>query len=560
MLRSVRVRLVLSFLLVIAVGIGIAEIIAERTASREFDSYLSRTDTVYLETLAQNLGDYYAVNGSWEDVQSVFSTLPGTPGFLQLQDSTGTTIADSSPGRGPGGPGQGGSGSGAGDGMGSSTPRPDGGGTGPQGGPGSGSPGPDGGSRPSDAGAGSSSGAGSQSSAAPDSQLLFAQAEGEGGILIAPAEQTPVPTEEASGGAASGREVVQRIPVLANGQQVATLVVMSGAGAATPASENSDRFLDRIRLALLVGGIGALLIALILGAVLVDGITRPLRRLRDAARRIAGGDFSQRVAVTSPLEAAELADSFNRMTETLERDRETRRRLLADIVHELRSPLSVIQGTSQGFLDGVIPADPEHAAVIRDEAALLSKLITDLRDLALAEAGELRLDRKPIDVAELVSQAVGVLLPRAREDGVEVEGAAEPGLPLCLVDRDRTLQIVGNLLDNALRHTKRGGRIAVRIRQVPEGMLSLDVADTGEGIAPDHLPYIFERFYRVDAARARGGGTGLGLAIVKQLAEAQGGGVAVESAPGRGSVFTLIFPIAEAVSIDEPSSQSTGAR
>ncbi len=258
MLRSVRVRLVLSFLLVIAVGIGIAEIIAERTASREFDSYLSRTDTVYLETLAQNLGDYYAANGSWEDVQSVFSTLPGTPGYLQLQDSTGTTIADSSPGRGPGGPGQGGSGSGTGGGMGSGTPSPDGGGTGPQGGPGSGSPGPDGGSRPSDAGPGSSSGGGPQSSVAPASQPLFAQAEGEGGIVIAPAEQTPVPTEEASGGAASGREVVQRIPVFANGQQVATLVVMSGAGAATPASENGDRFLDRMRLALLVGGIGAL--------------------------------------------------------------------------------------------------------------------------------------------------------------------------------------------------------------------------------------------------------------------------------------------------------------
>ena len=382
---------------------------------------------------------------------------------------------------------------------------------------------------------------------APATQPLFAQAEGEGGIVIAPAEQTPVPTEEASGGTASGREVVQRIPVFANGQQVATLVVMSGAGAATPASENGDRFLDRMRLALLVGGIGALVIALILGVVLVDGITRPLRRLRDAARQIAGGDFSQRVAVTSPLEAAELADSFNWMTETLERDRETRRRLLSDIVHELRSPLSVIQGTSQGFLDGVIPADPEHAAVIRDEAALLGKLITDLRDLALAEAGELRLERKPIDVAELVSQAVGVLLPRARESGVEVEGAAPPGLPHCLVDRDRTLQIVGNLLDNALRHTPRGGRIAVRIRQAPEGMLSLDVADTGEGIAPEHLPHIFDRFYRVDAARARGGGTGLGLAIVKQLVEAQGGVATVESAPGRGSVFTVTFPVAEAI-------------
>jgi signal transduction histidine kinase len=332
--------------------------------------------------------------------------------------------------------------------------------------------------------------------------------------------------------------------VFANGQQVATLVVLSQEEAATPGGEIGDRFLDRVRLALLVGGVAALVIALILGVVLVDGITRPLRRLRDAARRIAAGDFSQRVAVTSPLEAAELADSFNRMTETLERDQETRRRLLSDVVHELRSPLSVIQGTAQGFLDGVIPADPEHAAVIRDEAALLGKLITDLRDLALAEAGELRLERKPADVAELVRQTVAGLLPRARESGVEVEVVAPPGLPPSMVDRDRTLQIVGNLLDNALRHTPREGRITVRLREAPPGMLALSVADTGEGIAPDHLLHVFERFYRVDAARARGGGTGLGLAIVKQLAEAQGGAATVESAPERGSLFTVTFPVA----------------
>ncbi len=339
-------------------------------------------------------------------------------------------------------------------------------------------------------------------------------------------------------------EVARTVPVFANGQQVATLVVVSQEGIATPGGESGERFLDRVRLALLVGGVVALVIALVLAVVLVGGITRPLRRFRDAATRIAPPHFSERVAVTSPLEAAELAASFNRMAETLESNRETRRRLLADIVHELRSPLSVIQGTAQGFLDGVIPADAEHAAVIHDEAALLSKLITDLRDLALAEAGELRLERGPVDVAELMQQAAGAVLPRARESGVEVEVVAPPGLPLCMVDRDRTLQIVGNLLDNALRHTPRGGRIAVRLREASTGMLALEVADTGEGIALDHLPHVFERFYRVDAARVRGGGTGLGLAIVKQLTEAQGGAATAESAPERGSLFTVTFPVA----------------
>jgi len=410
---------------------------------------------------------------------------------------------------------------------------PDGGGSGPQDPGPIGTPGPDsgGGGRP-------------RSDAAVGDEPLFVEAEGQGSFAVAPAEQTPVATEEAAGGGGAGREVTRTIPVFANGQQVATLVVVSQEGIATPAGESGERFLDRVRLALLVGGVAALVIALVLAVVLVGGITRPLRRFRDAARRIAAGDFSERVAVTSPLEAAELAASFNRMAETLESDRETRRRLLADIVHELRSPLSVIQGTAQGFLDGVIPADAEHAAFIHDEAALLSKLITDLRDLALAEAGELRLERQPADIAELVRQAVAGLLPRAREAGVEVEVVAPPGLPPCLVDRDRTLQIVGNLLDNALRHTPRDGRIAVRLRDASAGMLALEVADTGEGIAPDHLPHVFERFYRVDAARARGGGTGLGLAIVKQLAEAQGGAATVESAPGRGSLFTVTFPTA----------------
>jgi len=523
MLRSLRARLILSFLLVVAVAIGIAEVIAERTASHEFGSYVSRSDTAYLETLAQNLGDYYAANGNWEGVQSVFSTLPSTPGNLQLEDSAGGVVADSSPGRGPGGPG--------GPGSGDATPgmgQPDGGGPGPVG-----TPGPDsgGGGRP-------------RSDAAVGDEPLLVQAEGQANLAVAPAEQTPVATEEAAGGGGAGREVTRTIPVFANGEQVATLVVVSQEGVATPGGEGGERFLDRVRLALLVGGVVALGIALVLAVVLVGGITRPLRRFRDAARRIAAGDFSQRVAVTSPLEAAELAASFNRMVETLESDRETRRRLLADIVHELRSPLSVIQGTAQGFLDGVIPADAEHAAVIHDEAALLSKLITDLRDLALAEAGELRLEREPADVGELVRQAVAGLLPRAREVGVEVDVVAAPGPPPCLVDRDRTLQIVGNLLDNALRHTPRDGRISVRLREASAGMLALEVADTGEGIAPEHLPHVFERFYRVDAARARGGGTGLGLAIVKQLTEAQGGAATVESAPGRGSLFTVTFPVA----------------
>jgi len=276
-------------------------------------------------------------------------------------------------------------------------------------------------------------------------------------------------------------------------------------------------------------------------------VTGTLRRLRDAARRIAAGDFSQRVEITSPTEVAELGSSFNQMAEALEDGQRARRQLLADIVHELRTPLSVIQGTAQGFLDGVIAPDAEHASVIRNEALLLGKLITDLRDLSLAEAGELHLEKRPSDLGELVRQAAAAVQHRARELGIELEVLVPPDLPPCLVDADRTLQILGNLLDNALRHTPRGGHVAVHVHEPAGGLLTLEVADTGEGIPSEHLPHIFERFYRVDAARPRGAGTGLGLAIVSQLARAQGGSVGVESTPGQGSVFKVSLPLASTV-------------
>jgi len=354
------------------------------------------------------------------------------------------------------------------------------------------------------------------------------------------AEATPTP------------QATQRIPVYANGQQVGTLVVVSQQGTPATSASLSDRFFDRVRLALLAGGVTALVVAVVFAVFLVDGITRPLRRLTEAASRVAAGDFSHRVDVTSPAEVAELGASFNQMASTLEGDQRARRQLLTDIVHELRTPLSVIQGTAQGFVDGVIAPDEEHVAVIRDEAVLLGKLITDLRDLSLAEAGELRLETRPSDLAELVRQAATAVQQRADEQGIEMKLVVPTDLPTCLTDRERTLQIIGNLLDNALRHTPRGGRISVRVHPATGGVVTVEVTDTGEGIPAEHLPHIFERFYRVDASRARGAGTGLGLAIVDQLTRAQRGSVRVESTPGEGSVFTVSFPV---VSTEAPSSR-----
>ena len=351
-----------------------------------------------------------------------------------------------------------------------------------------------------------------------------------GGRLAAQATPTP--------------QATQRIPVYANGQQVGTLVVLSQQGTPATSTSLSDRFFDRVRLALLAGGVTALVVAVVFAVFLVDGITRPLRRLTEAARRVAAGDFGHRVDVRSPAEVAELGASFNQMATTLEGDQRARRQLLTDIVHELRTPLSVIQGTAQGFADGVIAPDAEHVAVIRDEAVLLGKLITDLRDLSLAEAGELRLEKRPSDLGELARQASTAVQQRADEQGIEMKLVVPTDLPPCLTDTERTLQIIGNLLDNALRHTPRGGTISVCVHPATGGVVAVEVADTGEGIRAEHLPHIFERFYRVDASRARGAGTGLGLAIVGQLTRAQGGSVTVQSTPGGGSVFTVSFPVA----------------
>jgi len=492
MLRSLRGRLILAFLLVVAVAIGIAAVVAERTTTTEFGSYQRSSDTAYLESLAQKLGDYYQTTGSWEEAQLVLVSLPEAPGRLQLQDASGAVVAESTPGRGPVGPAPGSGPSGAGGGQ----------GTGQMGGQGAGDP--------------------------------MSGAEEPG-------------TQDAAQG-----QVSRTVPVYANGQQVATLLVLSGGGASA-AAVTGDRFIDRVRTSLVVGGIAALAVALVLAALVAASVTGTLRRLRDAARRIAAGDFSQRVEITSPAEVAELGSSFNQMAEALEDGQRARRQLLADIVHELRTPLSVIQGTAQGFLDGVIAPDAEHSSIIRNEAALMSKLITDLRDLSLAESGELQLEKTPSDLGDLARQAVAAVQYRAQEQGIEMQVVVAPDLPPCHVDRDRALQIVGNLLDNALRHTPRGGSVTVRVHELAGGFLAVEVADTGEGIPPEHLPHIFERFYRVDAARARGGGTGLGLAIVSQLVRAQGGSVSVESAPGKGSVFRVSFAFPGRYTADGPA-------
>jgi two-component system OmpR family sensor kinase/two-component system sensor histidine kinase BaeS len=291
-------------------------------------------------------------------------------------------------------------------------------------------------------------------------------------------------------------------------------------------------------------GLGIGVVALITGGALSRVISRPVVRLTEATRAVAAGDLGVRVSGRYPGELGELADSFNRMTEELARADQLRRNMTADVAHELRTPLSVIQGKIEGVLDDVYPATPAHLEPILEETKLLAHLVEDLRLLALAEAGQLSLNRQAVDVGDLLRDSQVNFGPQADDRGITLALDLLSELPLVEADRRRVAQIVGNLLTNALRHTPQGGCVTLSATVV-EGAVEVSVSDTGAGIPADDLPYIFERFWRGEKSRSRaGGGSGLGLAIARQLVEAHGGSVGVESVLGEGSVFRFTLPLA----------------
>lgn len=324
-----------------------------------------------------------------------------------------------------------------------------------------------------------------------------------------------------------------------------------------------EAYLASINSALWIAGLIAALTAVALGLLLARRITRPLGDLNRAARQVARGDYEQRVPVRSDDELGELAASFNTMAEAVGHQEHLRRQMAADIAHELRNPLAVIQSNLEAMLDGVRPLSKDSVADAHEETQLLSRLITDLRDLSLAEAGQLALQLRPTDLGELVQASVERLASHARDKEVELKADVPEGLPRVEVDPDRIAQVLGNLLENALRHTPEGGRMTVRLEPKETGeAVWATVRDTGPGITEDHLPNVFERFYRADRSRSRsGGGSGIGLAVVKQLVEAHGGTVWADSFPGEGASFGFELPAAgHGVSLHPETSRTTNER
>lgn len=356
-------------------------------------------------------------------------------------------------------------------------------------------------------------------------------------------------------------------PIAASGQQVGTLYVfssgsglgmggmmsgmMGGRGQQPLLGLGQQDFLNRVNHLLWVAGLIAAGVALIIGMLLTRQVTRPVRELTRGARQIAQGDLSYRVKVKSRDELGELGQSFNSMASRLDQNEQSRRRLVADIVHELRTPLTVIEGTVDAIIDGVFPSDRDHLLSIKEQTVLLTRIIGDLRDLSLAESGQLKLELSPTDMVELVRRKLFQYEPKAREKNITLNLNAPQPVPAANVDTTRMEQVITNLLSNAIRHTPSGGTITASVSAVSNGSehhvvrpsVVVSVADTGEGIASEHLPHIFDRFYRVQDARSRGdGGVGLGLAIVKQMVTAHGGQVWVKSEPGKGSAFYFAIP------------------
>ncbi|MGH2521238.1 MAG: sensor histidine kinase [Anaerolineales bacterium] len=477
-MHSLWFKLMVVFALVIAAAFGVVIVFTRAVTAQQFNLYVTRQGQQWAAQLAPTFADYYARTGSWQGVEQL-STLP--TGDWRTEMMSGMMGATD----------------------------------------------------------------GSASSAAPGPWVAAMMmnegmlAEMGSRLILADAQGTVIADTEASllGTRLGAEELRRGTAIRVNGHKVGTLFVAPASLTTSPAAD----FLQSINRSLVWASGVAGGLALLLGSALYLQITRPLHHLSTAAQGIAAGDLSRRVTVAADDEIGRVARAFNQMAEALQRYERERRNTLADIAHELRTPLAVVQGNLEAMLDGVLPANPEELASLHQETQLLNRLIGDLRTLSLAEAGQLRLEKRAIDLGEIAMQVVESLEQLAGEKSITLETKLADRLPKVLADPERLAQIITNLVGNALRYTPAGGRVVVATRRVAE-RLELAVSDNGPGIAAEDLPRIFDRFWRAERSRNRAsGGSGLGLAIVKQLTEAHGGTVLAESQIGVGTTFRVHF-------------------
>lgn len=340
----------------------------------------------------------------------------------------------------------------------------------------------------------------------------------------------------------------QPLPVVAGDQTVATLYV------AAPGMGNSRagaQYLAEVNRAIWLGGLVAVLLALLLGGWLAYRLTRPLRELTAATEEMAAGRLEQTVNVHDEGELGQLAAGFNRMAGSLAAAEGARRQLLADVAHELRTPLSVLRGQLEAMLDGVFPLTAENVGVAYEETILLGRLVDDLRTLSLAEAGQLPLTRQVIAPAEAMARAAAAFAALYESENVTLRVEPAASLPPVVADAERLEQVFGNLLANALRYAPQGDAAQAEVRlsaaAAEPNEIRFTVTDNGPGLSEEARAHVFDRFWRGDRSRNRAqGGSGLGLAISRAIIESHGGRIWVESKPGQGTAFHIALPVGEA--------------
>ncbi|MGE5073322.1 MAG: sensor histidine kinase [Anaerolineae bacterium] len=367
----------------------------------------------------------------------------------------------------------------------------------------------------------------------PRSQGIFFGLAGPAGQVLIPSGDVPV------GRRVPEATLKQGTPVTVNNEQVGTVFAVGSLPQIGPLEE---RYLSRTNLGLLYAALGASALALILGIVLARALTRPIRELTTAIRAMAEGELKQSVQVHSQDELGELAAAFNQMSADLDRLLRARRQMTADIAHDLRNPLTVIGGYIESMRDGVLKPTPERLDAIQSEVEHLQKLVEDLRLLSQADAGELALNRERISLPNLLERASQSYRPLAEKQGITLGIEAQDALPEILADPARLARVLGNLIGNSLRYTPQGGAVTLRARLQAPGWLELSVSDNGNGIAPEALPYIFDRLYRADEARSTDE-SGLGLAIARSIVEAHGGSISADSTLGAGTTITVLLPV-----------------
>lgn len=483
-IRSISTRLTLTLVVVALVaGAATAGAVIWST-SRTFSGYRVEQGDLRVAEVQQLLAAYYAARGSWDGVANLLA--PGHDGMLPQRRGMGH-------GMGPG--------MGMGQGM------------------------------------------GMQGTAMPTMMALM-DLGAERVQLVGTDGRTIADTGGSAGQTVSPAALATGLPITVGNQVVATLLI--DRPAIPPLSLIDAAYNRRTTLSAVASGLGAALVAGVVGYILALRIARPLQSLTSAAGRMAQHDLTARVPVEGTDELAVLGTEFNRMAEQLGRQEQLRRTMVADVAHELRTPVAILRSQFEAIQDGAAEPTVETLLPMHDEVLRLTRLLDDLQVLSLTDAGQLPLSRRPIDPAELAENAAGAFRAAAAGKEITFEARTIGTPPAVMADPDRIKQVLLNLLGNALRHTPAGGTIQLEV-SAAAAEVRFTVIDTGEGIHPADLPHLFDRFYRGDKSRSRGGGgSGLGLAIAKGIAESHGGTVTVASAPGQGSRFTLSLPITQA--------------